>query len=217
MKKTVALIAVLAAGITLASAAPVLSLHGAAGNGFFGTSFANDSINENQKTWGENWDFAFGAGLNFSLGGNFGIQPEVNFAINNAGYTVNDSTRTRSYNYMSVDVPVLLTFRVNKWNLLIGPYVSFPVTQLTETVKTSPDATAVTNTKNIVNQPFTIWGLTVGAGYEERIGIGRLVFGARYSLDFTPIKIEGLLGGATDVFYRRALYLDVSYKLALDF
>ncbi|MBQ5491108.1 MAG: PorT family protein [Treponema sp.] len=214
MKKTMALIAVLAAGITLASAAPVLSLHGAAGNGFFGTSFANDTVNQNPKTWGENWDFAFGAGLNFSLGGNFGIQPEVNLAINNAGYTYNTES-TLSFNYMSVDVPVLLTFRVNKWNLLIGPYVSFPVTQLTKTVKASPDATAVTNTENIVNQPFTIWGLTVGAGYEERIGIGRLVIGARYSFDFTPIQIKNGLGVID--FTRRALYLDVSYKLALDF
>lgn len=214
MKKTMALIAVLAAGITLASAAPVLSLHGAAGNGFFGTSFAKDSDNQNQKTWGENWDFAFGAGLNFSLGGNFGIQPEVNLAINNAGYTYNTES-TLSFNYMSLDIPLLLTFRVNKWNFLVGPYVSFPLTQLTRTMKLTANSDPSTNTFDIANAPFTVWGLTIGAGYEERIGIGRLVIGARYSFDFTPIQAKNTLG--VNDFTRRALYLDVSYKLALDF
>ena len=216
MKKTMALIAVLAAGITLASAAPVLSLHGAAGNGFFGTSFANDTINQNQKTWGENWDFAFGAGLNFSLGGNFGIQPEVNLAINNAGYTINNSEATVSSNYMSLDIPLLLTFRVNKWNFLVGPYVSFPLTQLTSTAKPNANSDPTTSTFDIANAPFTVWGLTIGAGYEERIGIGRLVIGARYSFDFTPIQAKAY-GVTADYFTRRALYLDVSYKLALDF
>lgn len=215
MKKTMALIAVLAAGITLASAAPVLSLHGAAGNGFFGTSFANDTVNQNQKTWGENWDFAFGAGLNFSLGGNFGIQPEVNLAINNAGYTYNTET-TFSYNYMSLDIPLLLTFRVNKWNFLVGPYVSFPLTQLTFTDKPTANSNPITSTFDIANAPFTVWGLTIGAGYEERIGIGRLVIGARYSFDFTPIQ-QKVGNTSFDLFTRRALYLDVSYKLALDF
>lgn len=214
MKKTMALIAVLAAGITLASAAPVLSLHGAAGNGFFGTSFANDTVNQNQKTWGENWDFAFGAGLNFSLGGNFGIQPEVNLAINNAGYTYNTES-TLSFNYMSLDIPLLLTFRVNKWNFLVGPYVSFPLTQLTRTTKPNANSNPITSTFDIANAPFTVWGLTIGAGYEERIGIGRLVIGARYSFDFTPIQAKNTLG--VNDFTRRALYLDVSYKLALDF
>ena len=214
MKKTMALIAVLAAGITLASAAPVLSLHGAAGNGFFGTSFAKDSDNQNQKTWGENWDFAFGAGLNFSLGGNFGIQPEVNLAINNAGYTYNTES-TLSFNYMSLDIPLLLTFRVNKWNFLVGPYVSFPLTQLTRTTKPNANSDPITRTFDIANAPFTVWGLTIGAGYEERIGIGRLVIGARYSFDFTPIQAKNTLG--VNDFTRRALYLDVSYKLALDF
>ena len=215
MKKTMALIAVLAAGITLASAAPVLSLHGAAGNGFFGTSFANDTINQNQKTWGENWDFAFGAGLNFSLGGNFGIQPEVNLAINNAGLTYNNTEHTVSCNYMSLDIPLLLTFRVNKWNFLVGPYVSFPLTQLTLTEKFTANS-ASTSTFDITNAPFTVWGLTIGAGYEERIGIGRLVIGARYSFDFTPIQ-QKVGNTSYNVFTRRALYLDVSYKLALDF
>ena len=42
MKKSLALIAVLAAGITLASAAPVLSLHGSVGEGW-GTTFANET------------------------------------------------------------------------------------------------------------------------------------------------------------------------------
>ena len=214
MKKTMALIAVLAAGITLASAAPVLSLHGAAGKGFFGTSFANDTVNQNQKTWGENWDFAFGAGLNFSLGGNFGIQPEVNLAINNAGYTYNTES-TLSFNYMSLDIPLLLTFRVNKWNFLVGPYVSFPLTQLTRTTKPNANSDPITRTFDIANAPFTVWGLTIGAGYEERIGIGRLVIGARYSFDFTPIQAKNTLG--VNDFTRRALYLDVSYKLALDF
>lgn len=215
MKKTMALIAVLAAGITLASAAPVLSLHGAAGNGFFGTSFANDTVNQNQKTWGENWDFAFGAGLNFSLGGNFGIQPEVNLAINNAGYTYNTES-TLSFNYMSLDIPLLLTFRVNKWNFLVGPYVSFPLTQLTRTTKPNANSNPITSTFDIANAPFTVWGLTIGAGYEERIGIGRLVIGARYSFDFTPIQ-QKVGNTSFDLFTRRALYLDVSYKLALDF
>ena len=215
MKKTMALIAVLAAGITLASAAPVLSLHGAAGNGFFGTSFANDELNKNQKTWGENWDFAFGAGLNFSLGGNFGIQPEVNLAINNAGYTYNTES-TLSFNYMSLDIPLLLTFRVNKWNFLVGPYVSFPLTQLTLTEKLTANSDPGTGTFDIANAPFTVWGLTIGAGYEERIGIGRLVIGARYSFDFTPIQ-QKVGNTSFDLVTRRALYLDVSYKLALDF
>lgn len=220
MKKSLALIAVLAAGITLASAAPVLSLHGSVGEGW-GTTFANETANNYVKPFGNNLDFNFGVGLNFSIGGYFGIQPEVNVAINNAGYQTSDSNAYPNVvsNYVSIDIPLLLTIRYNKFNFLVGPYVSFPLGEMKTTYNLS-DSSVTEGASAISNAPFTVWGLTVGGGYEERLGIGRLVFGVRYSLDFTPIKTTTTVGPINvtgEYFTRRALYIDISYKFALDF
>ena len=55
-----------------------------------------------------------------------------------------------------------------------------------------------------------------GVGYEERLGLGRLVFGARYMLDFMPLEAN-ISGTRDELFTRRGLEIDIGYKVPLTF
>lgn len=245
MKKIVALAAVAVAAISLASAkgfSPVVGVHGFGGENL-GTTFA-DKVDENTKEYlplMENIDFGAGAFVNITLDGNFGIQPEVNFMVNNVSRKTDskitvgnsvllDTTTITSLSYYSLDIPVLLTYRYNKFNFAIGPYVSIPLN------REYPYSTKTTNNKNgdTTTHNYTatgeaaisnavIFGMTAGLDYEQRMGLGRLIYGARYNLDFTPVKYTT---SSTDtdgnkvytdhnMFTRRFLSVDVGYKLAL--
>lgn len=61
-----------------------------------------------------------------------------------------------------------------------------------------------------------IFGLVAGVGYEERLGLGRIVFGARYMLDFMPVEVDNT-GTKQEVFTRRGLEIDIGYKVPLTF
>lgn len=224
MKKILTLIAVSVASIALAVADPIIVGHGYFGFGALGTTFEDlDSHSSVFKAFGKNLDFGGGLAVNIPFGGYFGIQPGVDFYVNNAGYAGESSTAVpilgtlatsweQSYSYLSLDIPVLFTVKLDKWNFAIGPYVSIPLGNVT------PSGSY--NDTSLDEDPFKTqtpvnFGLTAGVGYEQRLGMGRLVYGARYLLDFLPITADD--SNKTNIFTRRALFIDIGYKLPLSF
>lgn len=225
MKKTIAIVAVLAAALSFASAKSYSFTFGA--HGFFGEgwgkSWSDDKANDlttlknNGATvanpFEKNMLYGGGAFVNLPINGTVGVQPEVNYMVNNAGVTVTKSnlTTTHTVTYNSIDIPVLLTYKAQKFTFLVGPYISIPVSKLNITdvipvIGSQPDS------KEISTKP--IFGMAFGANVAERMGGQYLILGARYMLDFSGI-------GYTDSnnveyeFTRRGLTLDAGIRFAL--
>ena len=231
MKKIVAFMAIALAAVSLASAKGIaVGVHGYLGEGW-GSAYA-DTDSQPQKPFGENLYFGGGAYFSYGFKSALAIQPEVNFRINNIGYrssatvagvTTTDTTR---WTYNSVDIPVLLTYQYKKFNLLIGPYISIPVSGLSytnvHTVANSPVSAlnGTTETSGTVRDTLSgvTFGATVGLEYAMRMGPGRLVVGGRYFHDFNPVKYETTDGdgnkSTTNYFYRGAAEVTVGFQLA---
>ena len=147
---------------------------------------------------------------------NVGVNGSKNVSAFGTTYTnITDYT----FNYLSIDIPVLFTIKVNKFNFAIGPYLSIPLGDVTETL---------TNIK-ILNNPYNDqsykypnrsainFGATLGIGYEQRLGMGMLVFGGRYMHDFLPIEVKDSDSNVIARLWRGALAIDVGYKIPLSF
>ena len=237
MKKILAFAVAAVAAVAMASADPLI-----VGHGYFGVGLGSTVTNaDGSKLAGANdWEFAsnldlgVGVGLNIPFGGYFGVQPGVDFCVNNVGYTntvttdliVHTTTKTtHTYSYLSLDIPVLLTAKVNKFNFALGPYVSFvlgeKLTEPRKTVVTGGSGSGTTETKYEHLHSWGSVGLAVGMGYEQRLGMGMLVIGGRYMLDFIPIEIQHTNSSGDRVtdykFNRRELAIDVGYKIPLSF
>ena len=189
----------------------------------------------NDWEFASNLDLGVGVGLNIPFGGYFGVQPGVDFCVNNVGYTntttlLSTTTKTtHTYSYLSLDIPVLLTAKVNKFNFALGPYVSFVLgDNITDSNKISETVGSSTYTQNhtgdSADKVLHSWGsvgLAVGIGYEQRLGMGMLVIGGRYMLDFIPIEVQHTNSSGDRVtdfkFNRRELAIDVGYKIPLSF
>lgn len=237
MKKIIALAVAAVAAVAVASADPILVGHGYFGVGLGSTVTDKDGnavdipvISEkNSWSFGSNLDFGAGIGINIPFGGYFGFQPGVDFYVNNVGYHTDYKVGETvvynvdyTFNYLSLDIPLLFTAKVNKWNFALGPYVSIPLGDVADTTKGTVASYSKDNTENPDKLAHS-WGsvgLEVGVGYEQRMGMGRLVIGGNYMLDFIPIEVgtksEGKLVAANK-FTRRALKIDVTYKLPLSF
>ena len=251
MKKILAFVAVAVTAVAMASADPLLVGHGYFGVGL-GSTVADsegkalgspNNTGDYKWAFGSNLDFGAGIGVNIPFGGYFGIQPGVDFYVNNVGYSYDNETTIlstttkthtdKTYSYLSIDIPVLFTIKINKFNFAVGPYVSIPLGgQLTDADKTTTTTTvgSITNTStddhtgdNAIKRDHS-WGsigLSLGMGYEQRIGMGWLVIGGRYMLDFVPIQVQHKNSEGTPVtdfqFNRRALAVDVAYKIPLSF
>lgn len=222
MKKILALAAVAVTAVALASADPLF-----VGHAYFGVGLGSQVTQPNGKpmgsytnntsayTWnfGSNLDFGAGVAINIPFGDYFGFQPGVDFYVNNVGYhTTVGSDKDITCTYLSLDIPLLLTAKINKWNFSIGPYVSIPL----------GDVTAVnsTDTSHPVkyNHSWGSVGALVGVGYEQRIGLGRLVIGGRYMHDFVAIDVNDKNTGSTGAkLWRGALAVDVAYKIPISF
>lgn len=228
MKKILTLIAVSVASIALAVADPIIVGHGYFGFGALGTTFEKSSTSIQYPAkgtygyddeasvfgaFGKNLEFGGGLAVNIPFGGYFGIQPGVDFYVNTAGFKSGDYIY--DFNYLSLDIPVLFTIKLDKWNFSIGPNFSIPLGDVTKTYTYSNG----TVTEKITNEQKWNVSLSVGVGYEERLGMGRLVFGGRYLLDFLPIHNDK--SSVTDIDYfnftRRSLLIDIGYKLPLSF
>ena len=240
MKKILAFAVAAVVAVAMASADPLIVGHGYFGVGLGSTVTNPDgtalySGSESCKwEFASNLDLGVGVGLNIPFGGYFGVQPGVDFCVNNVGYSyhratsLESTTVERTYSYLSLDVPILLTAKLNKFNFALGPYVSFVLgdnitdsNKISETVGGS--SWAQDHTGDRADKVLHSWGsvgLAVGIGYEQRLGMGMLVIGGRYMLDFIPIEIQHVESGnrVTDYkFNRRELAIDVGYKIPLSF
>lgn len=231
MKKILTLIAVSVASIALAVADPIIVGHGYFGVGLGSTvtDSNGDKISNAKWNFASNLDFGGGIGVNIPFGGYFGIQPGVDFYVNNVGYTQSSSwsvgalsyssTTNVKLNYLSLDIPVLFTVKLDKFNFALGPYVSIPLGDIKSTVDATTTVSGTTTPSNDSHNLQHSWGsvgITVGAGYEQRLGMGRLVCGLRYMIDIIPIEIkEG--DTVRSKFNRGALAVDLGYKLPLSF
>ena len=220
MKKILALIAISVASIALAVADPIVIGHGYLGFGALGTTFNYDEMveygteDEKPSVFGaffSNLEYGAGASINIPFGGYFGVQAGVDFYVNSAGFKTDEHNYT--FTYTSLDIPLLFTAKLEKWNFALGPYLSIPLGNVTATRDTSGSLTYKNGRK--VN-----FGITAGVGYEERMGMGRIVFGGRYMLDFLDNFVDdpdNVAGKSEFNFTRRSLLIDVGYKLPLSF
>ena len=131
MKKILAFVAVAVTAVAMASADPLLVGHGYFGVGLGSTVTDHTppaaTLSGAEKTWnfGSNLDFGAGIGVNIPFGGNFGIQPGVDFYVNNLGYHAKYTLLSQTweqdftFSYMSLDIPILFTIKINKFNLVM--------------------------------------------------------------------------------------------------
>ena len=249
MKKTIAIVAVLAAALSLASAKSLgltLGVHGTFGWGL-GKSWSSniqdsiDTATNNGATaedpFTSNMLYGGGAYVNIPLVSALGLQPEVNFMVNNAGYTSTDSGSSTilgittaytskvdsSVKYSSVDIPVFLSVKFKKFNFLVGTYIPITVSQLDMTTDSYATTTIGSSTTETDPDPFTasydiasspLFGMAFGFDYINRIGLARLVTGVRYMLDFTPVTIK-IDDDTQEVFTRRALTANLGVCIPL--
>lgn len=213
MKKLIALIAVAVTAVAVAAADPLIVVHGLVNFNALGTSFNDDVAPSDASTFGafgDNISIGGGVGVNIPFGGYFGVQPGVDVYGNRVGYKFNTGSEDEvvSASYVSLDIPVLFTAKLEKWNFQLGPYLSIPLGDLTW--KSDGSGLDMDISSNV------IFGLVAGVGYEERLGLGRIVFGARYMLDFMPVEVD-ITGTKQEVFTRRGLEIDIGYKVPLTF
>jgi hypothetical protein len=237
MKKTIAIVAVLAAALSFASAKSYSFTFGA--HGFFGEGWGaswDDGQNvpsDATKPFAANMLYGGGAFVNLPINGTVGIQPEVNYMVNNAGYTGTSTTSilgvsatvtsANTLTYSSVDIPVFLTFKAQKFTLLAGPYISIPVSTLNcaYTTTGSTNLSSSTGTSSGSSQydlKKPVFGLALGANVAERMGGQYLILGARYMLDFSPVTTVETSNNTTTetkIYTRRGLTLDAGIRFAL--
>lgn len=229
MKKTLAIVAVLAAAVSLASAksySMTIGARGMFGMGL-GTTFADSNTNQEL---GKSMNAGGGLFLNFPLAYGIGIQPEVDFTYNIVGTksvtTAGSLTTTTvgTTSYSTIDIPVNFTYKFNKFTFLAGPVFTIPVGQLSGegTVTTViGDNTTTSNYKNDpvdIGSPFIV-GMDVGAEYSMRIGLFQGFAGVRYNLDFMPMKNKVTQSDntvkTTELFTRRYLSAEIGLRMAL--
>lgn len=217
MKKIFALAAVALVSVALAAADPVLIGHGYLGLGALGSTVENKPDGWNEfKAFGDNLDFGGGIDVNIPFGGYFGVQPGVDFYVNNLA--AGNGSDKRGVNYVTLDVPVLFTVKYKKFNFFVGPYFSFALGQMTGWNSKNDGTDKYTHSVDF-NNIFNI-GLSVGLTYEQRLGMGFLTYGARYMLDFIPVESKMTVGSQTQtskVGTRRGLVFDIGYKIPLSF
>lgn len=211
-----------------------LGVHGTFGENW-GTSWSEDTLSKDydaEKPFGSNMVFGGGAFVNIPLVSALGLQPEVNYMVNNGGFintykgsllgVTGTITAENSYKYSSIDIPVFLSVKFLKFNFLAGPYISIPVSQLDITgdnkIETSFGNTTIdpdpsSTSYDISSSP--LFGMAFGFDYINRIGLVRLVVGARYMLDFTPVAIKNSDDTKKEIFTRRALTANLGVAIPL--
>ncbi|MBP5359827.1 MAG: PorT family protein [Treponema sp.] len=210
MKKLIALLTVSVAAIAIAAAEPIIVGHGFVNLNALGTTPYNSSSDVSAMgAFGDNVSAGGGVGVNIPFGGYFGVQPGIDFYVNRVGFKDDDTNIITAFKYMSLDIPVLFTVKLEKWNFKLGPYVSIPLGDCDVTFKSG--STSASGSYDITSSVLV--GMLFGVGYEERLGMGRIVFGANYMLDFMPLKLEYF----DEVFTRRGLQIDIGYKVPLSF
>lgn len=216
MKKLIALLTVSVAAIAIAAADPVFVGHGFVNFNALGSSYEGTISGKMNGlgAFGDGISAGGGVAVNIPFAGYFGVQTGIDFYFNRIGFKNESSDWVYTYKYTSLDLPILLTAKVEKWNFQIGPYFSFPLGNLTEVTKYPSGGTSAPYEPDI-NNPVSV-GMLFGVGYEERLGLGRIVFGANYMMDFMPTTIKPLNTEYKE-FTRRGLIIDIGYKVPLTF
>lgn len=117
--------------------------------------------------------------------GNLAFQPEL--LISTRGYRLDsdDENVKESFNFMYVDVPLLLKFyATNNLNLHLGPQIG---ANLSGTYKYKNDKEDIDNSEDVENINVLDLGATAGIEFDSGIG---LVVGARYYYGLTNIQEE---------------------------
>lgn len=239
MKKTMAVVVMLAASLSLVSAKSskkysfTAGAHALAGVGFgtFDADHEKTIKDDANMSKGIGIDVGGGAWINFPLVQGLCIQPEVNYMYNMAqesykgtnplGVTTDTNT---VYSYSSIDVAALFTYKVQSINFLLGPTVSFPISDFTYSIKGSltggslSNAIDETHTKTI--DTTATFGFQAGANTNVRFGLGQIVAGARFMMDFTPIQnykknSNGEITSKDDLYKRMGVIAEVGYRFAL--
>ena len=229
MKKTMAVVVMLAAALSLVSAKSskkysfTAGAHALAGVGF-GTV---DKTTEDyiKKTTGcSKIGIPLGAGLwiNFPLVQGLCIQPEVNYMYNMVQYTdkhdnspaaANDVTTV--FSYSSIDLGLMFTYKVQSINFLVGPTFSFPIGDYkTDTQGTLAGFDVSGKDSTTIATPVTI-GFQAGANTNVRFGLGQIVAGARFMMDFTPVQHKYSDDTMEDLSKRMGVLAEVGYRFAL--
>ena len=238
MKKTMAVVVMLAAALSLVSAKSskkysfTAGAHALAGVGF-GTFDADweKTIKDNANmSKGIGIDVGGGAWINFPLVQGLCIQPEVNYMYNMAQASYKGTTaglttdRNNVCSYSSIDVAALFTYKVQSINFLVGPTVSFPISDFTVSRKGSQTigntSTAIDETNTYTIDTTATFGFQAGANTNVRFGLGQIVAGARFMMDFTPIQrfnknSNGEITSKDDLYKRMGVIAEVGYRFAL--
>lgn len=230
MKKIITTLLLAASAISLAGAksrnsSMAVIAHGTIGYNL-GTSFDSDKASANGNFGG---NMLFGGGLGFNYGipalSGLGVQAEVNYKLNSVSTksetsSVVSNTTVKTYSYSSIDIPLLATLSIGNFQLLAGPYISFPVSDLsrksksTTTVGSTTSSTDSDSTIGAIDSP--IFGLTFGGSWTKDFGAVNGFIGVRYSLDFSPVSYTNKdIDATTKYFTRRGLDIDAGIKFYL--
>ena len=239
MKKTLAVVAVLATALTFATAKKSFSMTAGVRGNFglgLGTALDKDITDDGFKLDAfQTMNMGGGLFLNFPIASGIGIQPEVNYNYNTihmTATTTNDSAKYKSVttvaaSYSTIDIPVNVTYKFDKFTFLVGPVFTIPVGNIA-TVTHNETTLNSTTTKSDNEGDLTlgsnfIMGMDVGLEYSMRIGMIQGFGGVRYNLDFMPMKAKEETknsDGSTTTTYeelatRRTLAVTIGARVAL--
>ena len=161
----------------------------------------------------EDSNFIFAGALFFKwrITDRFGIQPEVDFTINNGlEYADSVGAYQGSFSYNALDVPVLLYFKFIHSPVSVSafaaPYLSIPISKMNVNIS-GVGSTSVETTGIVL-------GVLGGACVGFPVGPGSIVGDIRYLNDFSDVKIN-YNGKIVNSFLRRAVCVTVGYELSL--
>jgi TolB-like protein len=179
----------------------------------FGINTAHSDMVGTGVTPKEESNITFAGALFFEwrITDRFGIQPEINIAVNNGIIATFADGGQVSAAYHSLDIPLLLNFNIIHSPVLVrvfaGPYLAIPISKMNMEVAglsggTSADTTGV------------CFGVTGGFSAGFRVGPGNIIGDIRYMNDFSEVNVI-FRGREMKGFLRRSVNITVGYELSL--
>ena len=163
-----------------------------------------------------------------------GVQLEVGvFANNGAKLAVDDTfeptsgmkgsvTGSASFSYLSLDIPLLITYDIDAGPVVITPFVGPNFSIPLGTLRHKQESTITMDgdvTKDFLEKSYDfssrfIPGIVAGVAVGLPLGAGALVADLRYVNDFTPVSVNPGAGrGETNLFTRRNFDISLGYEL----
>lgn len=230
MKKIITFTFVAITAVSIACAQSVFGFKGTFGMNFgskFTDEFSNSFIAYLEDLTGEkisatdalmlNGGGSVYCRYNMPSAPSLGVQWEVGFTVNNGAgkeVIIQGQKLTTEYSYLSIDMPLLLTFNIPASSLMITPMIGINFSVPSGTPKIKEEfAGQKANTKM---DGFKVTGFIPGfiAGIEASIPVssGAITVGASYINDFTPVKVEQEgYRGTLDLILRRNFNVSFGY------